>query len=300
MTHDQPTLLIVDDEPLNLEIITEYLAHSPYRLTLASNGAQALEILKSNPQVDLVLLDRMMPGIDGIEVLKTIKKDPKLQILPVILQTASSHPEQVAEGLLNGAFYYLPKPFEQQVLKAVIETALRDRKAWLNVYKELSAASETLKLLTEGSFSYRTVEEAKALAVMLSRLCPYPETAYLGLNELLINAVEHGNLEITYDEKTMLINENRLVHEIETRLASDRYGSRSVKVKFQHLADLLTFIIEDQGRGFAWENYLEIDMSRILHNHGRGIAMSKKISFSKLEYIGYGNIVKASISLRAN
>lgn len=299
MTNDQPTLLVVDDEPLNLEIIEEYLEGCHYKLVKTSNGYEAIEILNSGPnEFDLVLLDRMMPGMDGIEVLKIIKQDPNLQTLPVILQTAASSPEQIAEGLLHGAFYYLPKPFDQQVLLAVIATALRDRVGRISVQKALSATSETMKMLHDGAFRLRTTDEARALAGLLAQFCPSSQTASLGLTELLLNAVEHGNLEIGYDEKTRLLNDNLLEHEISKRLASPEYASRQVKVRFTQSPHTLTFVIEDQGNGFEWQRYLEIDMNRLLDNHGRGIAMSKQLSFTELEYLGSGNCVRAVISLQ--
>lgn len=297
MSNHQPTILVVDDEPLNLEIISEYLDDCGYSLVKAMNGEEALSILDNSEaeDFDLVLLDRMMPGIDGIEVLKQIKQNKKWQILPVILQTAATTPEQIAEGLQHGAFYYLPKPFEQQVLQAVVATALRDRISRLTILKELVTTSESLRMLQSGEFSFSTTSEARALGGLLAQLCPTPDTACLGLTELLLNAVEHGNLAISYDEKTKLLSDNQLQNEISIRLTLPEYASRQVKVKFLQSDQELIFMIQDQGNGFEWQRYLEIDMNRLLHNHGRGIAMSKKLSFSSLEYFGNGNSVKATI-----
>ncbi len=262
------------------------------------SGEQAiLALLSESERFDLVLLDRMMPGIDGIEVLKKIKQDSKLQTLPVILQTAASSPEQVAEGLQHGAFYYLPKPFDEKVLRAVIQTALRDRFVREGEMQELMATTETLKLLQNGEFTYRTIEQARALGVLLGNLCPVPQTASLGLTELLLNAVEHGNLGISYDAKTQLINDNLLHQEIQHRLALPEYKDRIVIVKFSRTASDIKFLIEDQGNGFEWGRFLELDIDRLMHNHGRGIAMSKRLSFTELEYFEPGNRVQAMIAL---
>ena len=118
MTHH---LLIVDDEPLNLEILSEYFDGQGYRLSMAENGEVAWAMLKQHPDVDLVLLDRMMPCIDGVELLKRIKADPELKPIPVIMQTAASAPEQVREGLLAGALYYLTKPYERDSLLSIVQ-----------------------------------------------------------------------------------------------------------------------------------------------------------------------------------
>jgi CheY-like chemotaxis protein len=292
----QPTLLVVDDEPFNRVIISEFLANRDYQLVMATNGNEALDKLNADPDsFDAVLLDRMMPGLDGIEVLKKIKQDSRLQMLPVIMQTASSSPEQIAEGLQYGAFYYLTKPFGQQILQAVTATAIRDRSERRRTENEQTAKVAALKLLNRADYSLRTPQEAHALAGLLSELCPTPESAYMGLIELMLNAIEHGNLAITYDEKTQLLNENRLSEEINRRLLLPDYRDRRASVEFTRQDKSLLFTITDQGNGFEWQTYLDMSMERLMHNHGRGIAMSKSIAFSALEYRGRGNCVIATI-----
>lgn len=298
MQAHQPTLLVVDDEPFNREIIAEFLANCDYQLVMAVDGNEALAKLMADPEgFDAVLLDRMMPGIDGIDVLRKIKQDSRLQMLPVIMQTASSSPEQIAEGLQYGAFYYLTKPFGQKVLQAVTATAIRDRLERLRKEDEQTAKYAALRLLTTAEYNLRTREEAHALAGLLSQLCPSQESAYMGLVELILNAMEHGNLGITYDEKTDLLNENRLHEEIERRLQLPEYSDRLTTVSFARHHGSLVFTITDKGNGFEWEKYLEMSMDRLTHNHGRGIAMSRSIAFSSLEYQGSGNCVIATISL---
>lgn len=123
----EPVILAIDDDPINLEIIQEFLSTEPYRLLTANSGEEGLEVLhREAGNVDAVLLDRMMPGIDGIEVLNRIKQDPVLESIPVILLTAAGEPHQIAEGIRAGCFYYLTKPFDFDVLRAVLTSALRD------------------------------------------------------------------------------------------------------------------------------------------------------------------------------
>lgn len=296
MSRHKPTLLIVDDEPFNLEIITEFLSDCDYHIVTSSNGQEALDILHADPdKFDAVLLDRMMPGIDGIEILKQIKQDTHLQILPVILQTAATSPEQVSEGLQFGAFYYLTKPFEQKVLQAVIATAIRDRIGRRSVQQDFTAKFEALKLIKHAEFSFHTITEVSALAGLLSQLCPIPIQACMGLTELMLNAVEHGNLGISYNEKTQLLNENRLSDEIKHRLKLPFYASKKVKLELTNTEQQLTFTITDQGEGFEWQKYLEMNVERLMHNHGRGIAIAKSIAFSQLEFQGKGNCVVATV-----
>ncbi len=127
MNDHKPIILAVDDDPINLDIIDEFTQGKGYELITAESGEKALEILRfEQTKVDVVLLDRMMPGMDGLEVLLQIKQDPDLRMTPVILLTAAGEPEQIAEGIKAGCFYYLTKPFNRIVLNEVLAAAIRD------------------------------------------------------------------------------------------------------------------------------------------------------------------------------
>jgi anti-sigma regulatory factor (Ser/Thr protein kinase) len=117
----------------------------------------------------------------------------------------------------------------------------------------------------------------------------------MGLMELMLNAIEHGNLGITYDEKTALIREDCLQEEVQRRLELPENADKFASIKFRRDGISLIFVISDQGNGFDWKSYLEMGMERLMDNHGRGIAMSRSISFTQLEYRGKGNIVEATI-----
>jgi CheY-like chemotaxis protein/HPt (histidine-containing phosphotransfer) domain-containing protein len=128
MSNQNPVILAVDDDSFNLDIIDEFTSGKGFELLTAENGEKALAILRcGRPKVDVVLLDRMMPGMDGLEVLQEIKKDPELGMIPVILLTAASEQAQVAEGVNAGCFYYLTKPFDRIVLNKVLSAALREQ-----------------------------------------------------------------------------------------------------------------------------------------------------------------------------
>ena len=292
-------ILVVDDEPLNLEIISDYLDDTGYQLITANDGTQAWSILeKSQENIDLVLLDRMMPGLDGLQVLSMMKEHPVLKHIPVILQTALIKKQDVIEGIQAGAFYYLTKPFEQELLLSVIKTALDEHGAYVALRNELNKSACTLSLMKSGIFHFRTLEEMQDLALFISKACPKPEQALSGLSELMINAVEHGNLEISYDEKSELIDSGRWKKEIEYRLSLADNLDKVAILDFQHKNDHISITISDTGEGFDWQDYLEISMERIDDNHGRGIAMAKVLSFDTIEYQGNGNSVTATINIK--
>ena len=104
MENNNPTILIVDDEPINLEIICAHLEDDGYTLITASNGDEAWARIESAPgQFDAIILDRMMPEMDGMQVLANIKDNDLLAQVPVVMQTARAENQEVVEGLRAGA-----------------------------------------------------------------------------------------------------------------------------------------------------------------------------------------------------
>jgi PAS domain S-box-containing protein len=151
--------------------------------------------------------------------------------------------------------------------------------------------------LTEGVFHFQTLSQARDLAYGLARSCPHPKKAMLGLFELLVNAVEHGNLALNYDDKSRLLAEGKWDQEIEHRAVNPPYSDRRVTVIFNKTDTEIRFQIQDEGSGFAWERFMEISPERMQTPHGRGIAIARMTSFDSVEYMGSGNIVIATISL---
>ncbi len=121
-------ILIVDDIPANLQILNVHLTDEDYEVIECQSGPQALDELKINPEaIDLILLDVMMPGMSGLEVLAEIKRNPQTENIPIILVTANADDQNVAEGLDMGAFDYIIKPYSLVVLLARVRAALREK-----------------------------------------------------------------------------------------------------------------------------------------------------------------------------
>lgn len=289
-------ILVVDDEPFNLKIIRASLSDDAYQLDLAEDGNQAWDRLQdANVRYDLIVLDRMMPGMDGLTLLNKLKQEPRYRNTPVIMQTAAAAPEQVAEGLAAGAYYYLTKPYEPDALRVIVKSALESRTQSATLEKIARDCATVRPLLTKAEFHFRTLEEANALVAQFSQLCPIPELAAMGLSELLINAVEHGNLELSYADKTRLKWEDGWELELARRLSMPAYRDRQARVFIAVEPDEIVFTIQDQGPGFEWENYLEFSPDRAFDPNGRGIAMARSLSFSTIEYQGSGNTVVARV-----
>ncbi len=116
------TVLIVDDTPLNIDVISNAL-HDDYRVLTASSGSKALQLV-AKEDIDLILLDIMMPGMDGMEVCRRIKADPLSSVIPIIFLTAKSAVNDIAAGLDAGAVDYIPKPADPRILKARVRAQL--------------------------------------------------------------------------------------------------------------------------------------------------------------------------------
>jgi putative two-component system response regulator len=117
-------ILVVDDEPLNVELLKAILEPKNFRVLAASGGAQALEIL-AREKVDLVLLDVVMPGIDGYEVTRRIRASARTKVIPVILITALHETSERIVGIDAGCDEFLTKPLDKNEVLARIRTLLR-------------------------------------------------------------------------------------------------------------------------------------------------------------------------------
>ena len=117
------TILIVDDTPDNIMLLSRLLKDK-YNTKVATNGTTALQIANATPELDLILLDVMMPGVDGYETCRQLKDNPKTADIPVIFLTAKSQVEDEAMGLTMGAVDYLTKPISPPILFARVATQL--------------------------------------------------------------------------------------------------------------------------------------------------------------------------------
>jgi len=139
----QPIVLIVDDSPTNIQVIGKILRNSECEVAIATNGQQcvdmAMEIIP-----DLILLDIMMPVMDGLEACKILKSSPLTQDIPVIFLTAKDRSEDILKGFQLGAVDYVKKPFSSQELLARVNTHLKLRRT----IQDLEKAIKEIKTLS--------------------------------------------------------------------------------------------------------------------------------------------------------
>jgi phosphoserine phosphatase RsbU/P len=147
-TEEKKTILVVDDAPSNIQVVNSILKDT-YKIRIATNGAKALELVGVDPPPDLILLDIVMPGMDGYEVCTRLKSSPGTRDIPVIFLTGQTETEDETRGFEVGAVDYIHKPFSPAVVKARVQTHLvlrgiREQLAQqlLAIQKELETARQ--------------------------------------------------------------------------------------------------------------------------------------------------------------
>ncbi len=155
-------ILVVDDQTQNNDLLEAYLVPEGYEIIKATSGEEALQKLAAE-QIDLILLDVMMPGMDGFEVTRRIRQDPKTKLMPIILVTALKETEDRIQGIKAGCDDYISKPFDKMELLARIQSLLKI-KAYndlMNNYrKELE--SEIVSMTEELKQSNKALDEQNA------------------------------------------------------------------------------------------------------------------------------------------
>jgi putative two-component system response regulator len=205
---NKPTILIVDDAPENIASVSALLK-GEYRTKAATSGETALEIVHSDRDLDLILLDVVMPGLDGHEVCRRLKQDPETAGIPVIFLTARANTQDEEKGLALGAVDYITKPVSPPIVRARLKTHLqlknaRDFLVDKSAYLESEVARRTLEIHTvqdvtmvamgslaetrdneTGNHIRRTQRYVKALALRLAGLPRFRDFLTPGNIELL-------------------------------------------------------------------------------------------------------------------
>jgi CheY-like chemotaxis protein/anti-sigma regulatory factor (Ser/Thr protein kinase) len=291
-------VLIVDDEEANRDILEIYLEDAGYDTVSAEDGAKAWELLEQYKDFRVIVLDRMMPVMDGMAFMAKLNADPRFSHIPVVMQTAAASSEEVSQGINAGVFYYLTKPYRKEMLLALVHSAIRETNDRQNMKKQIGKSGQIVGLMEQGRFKFRTLEEVRSLAPIIAMCFPQPDVVALGVMELMVNAVEHGNLGINCDEKAQLMVEGRWEKEINRRLRLEEYKHRTAYVAYEKWDDRIVLHVVDEGDGFNFEQYLDIDPMRVLQPNGRGIALARLMSFDAIEYTGKGNEVRGTVYVK--
>ena len=287
------TILAADDDRVVRKILDQFLTDAGFKVVLACDGKEALDKLLAEPdRFDAVLLDRTMPNMDGMDVLKAIRADARFVSLPVIMQTALSASKQIQEGYDEGAYYYVTKPYDADTLVTIVRSAVEKYREFRSVMNWMVEATAGMALLEEGVFRLRTIEDGRIAASLLGELADDSVRITLAMKELIENAIEHGTLEIGGEEKSRLVSHGCFAEEVERRLSLPENESKSVKVAFRVADDNVKVVITDEGPGFDWKSSMQPRHEGNSTSAQHGIITALAARFDSMEYRDEGRVVE--------
>lgn len=237
------TILVVDDSVENLQVLSALL-RDKYKVKVAKNGAKALEILEIDPSIDLILLDIMMPDVDGYEVCKQIKANPSTAKIPVIFLTALNESSDETKGFRAGGADFITKPFNADVVMARIRTHLDlqvERRRADDLLRVLLPDNVIAALIEKGSYAPETHTNASVLFCDLVGFTTI--SARLTPHELIQELTE---IFTAYDDLAVTHNVARIKTIGDAYMAVAGIGSNNDA----HARDLVNF-------GLAMVNYLQ-------------------------------------------
>ena len=202
-------ILVVDDEPINLQVLLNHLTLRGYDVEQAGDGVSALELLEAHDNFELVILDVMMPGMSGYEVCRAIREKYSLHELPVLMLTARNQMADMTQGLESGANDYLTKPFDKRELLARTASLLGLREAWCAAFDKQQRLEQEQSLrrdmeIQRTAMEYQIAATSKAMnearevsqqktdfLALMSHELRTPLNAIIGYSEIL-----HEDLEL--------------------------------------------------------------------------------------------------------
>lgn len=298
---DKIKVLAVDDEEMNIDVLEEHLKEAGFKVIIARDGTEAVVELEKHLDIGIIVLDRMMPRMDGMEVVRHVKSNERLKNIPIIMQTAAASSAQILEGMQADVYYYLTKPYSIFKLVSIVASALESKADQDRLRAEVREAikSGLPKLQLPFHKRFQTPAEARILARDVALCCPEPEKVVVPFYELLLNAVEHGNLNISYGEKKLLVVAEKWQDEIKERLKKDEYKDKFASVSCEIIDKNIIVTIKDEGKGFNPQTYLDFVPARMGEPHGRGILNAHAVFGGFMEYKGSGNEVVCRIVLKS-
>ncbi|RLC07063.1 MAG: hypothetical protein DRI57_26335 [Deltaproteobacteria bacterium] len=155
-SQENPLILIVDDAPVNLQVLSGLLTGANYEIAAAIDGEEAISVA-SHVFPDIILLDIIMPGLDGYEVCKRLKARPQTKDIPIIFLTAKTEPEDIMEGFQIGGADYVTKPFNSKELLTKVHTHLELKKTRERQKELISKLQEKIEEISKAeSLKQRT------------------------------------------------------------------------------------------------------------------------------------------------
>lgn len=286
-------VLLIDDEALVRDELGGLLEDEGYELSTASDGEAGLARFRSEAP-DMVITDVRMPRRDGLSVAMTIRQEAPTT--PVTVITGHGNESMVLEALRAGVTDFIKKPVRFEDLAIALERM----EAALRLARTQVAELPQSASILERTWVYRLGNDLTAVPLFVDVLLRQavatvdPRSASelsVALRELLINAIEHGNLELTYEEKSHALETGSLARLIEERQGRSDLAKRGTTVWVKRGEKTLSVRIRDEGPGFDWRSLPDpTDPMYLLAEHGRGVLLAR-LAVDKLTFNDAGNEV---------
>lgn len=288
-------VLIIEDDFEIVNLINTFFKGSDVTVDHIANGSDGLDlILDDHEKYDAILVDRVLPGIEGIDLIKKVKAHKSNILTPIVMVTSSSKDDQVSQGINAGAFYYLIKPIRKKsfltIMNKTFEFIDNERKG-VKYFNSFIRGNYLIDSLKASMSNHR---EALDLSFTLSFHFSNPSRAFRGILELLTNSIEHGIYEIGEQKSELIANDTyeSTLDSKQSELTSEKKIDILIK-KNKHFTEIE---IQDPGDGFDWQNYLSLDPANSNKESGKGIAYANQVCFDDLSFNKKGNVVVAKMN----
>jgi CheY-like chemotaxis protein/anti-sigma regulatory factor (Ser/Thr protein kinase) len=290
------TLLVVADNVDTQAVILEYAKAKGHSVISASTPALGISTFDMT-QPDIVITDLHFPDEEGIMLVKWIHE--RRPACPVVLLTDAGHGESTMEGLRAGALDYVQQPIHAEAFAQVLQRAIHSLPASVDDAPGVERLEYLLVMGPDPGFVESTVTwliQGTAMGLMETRQLHLRAA----LQELVMNAVEHGSLELRYHDKIDAMAKDQYDELIRQRRTDSRFRDRRVTIRaiYDKRRQTLTYQIADEGKGFNWKARLKsgYDVCPPGDASGRGIFLAHSF-FSDIAYNDKGNEVTFTVPL---
>ncbi|MCX7014765.1 MAG: response regulator [Candidatus Sumerlaeota bacterium] len=267
---DPLTVLVIDDEEIIRDLLHEFLSREGYTVATAASGAEGLEQFRRHRPM-LVVTDVCMPGMDGLAFLRAVRREePEAR---VVVMTGHGDDAVALEALRGGATNYIKKPLTLEEFLFIVRAHERMCRAQERQRLPLGALVDERRTYSLPNDSNLVYPVAYQVTQTMLNFLPRQdvEAVSLALTEAMINAMEHGNLGIGYQQKSDALHENRYRQLLSERQVDPVCAARHVLVESHVGVDGSWFRVTDEGEGFDWRNLPDpSDPENLLREHGRG------------------------------
>jgi len=285
-------VIVVEDDYPSRELLRIFIEKEGFQCQVASDGLEGFNLFKKS-KPDIVITDIRMPKMDGLELLNVIRKISKDVI--IIFITGHGNEEIALRALELGANNYLKKPIDLSEIRRILQN-------YSSILEKRTTQANISDLVRERSIEIEIESDITMVQALSSYLVQKTGNIFdskekirieLGLTELLMNAIEHGNWGISCEEKNKALLSNTINDLFASKLENLAFKNKKVNIKYLQNGKYAEWIITDEGLGFNWKVNLSSvnNYQNNVSGSGRGIYLIK-MQFDDVEYNDKGNVVK--------